>query len=201
MEAALAQLTYRPQFAVPLVHYLNAFHEPGPPQAGLKFLLALEAMFDPNGRERGHSQRVSERASTFAARSLDQKREMRRMVVQAYTHRRALLHAETRPELLRSANDWFSENGVKLRMIVAWSTQRVLGLHVENSEFNPATYLNSFSNADRQEAGEALMARPLYWAITGREFIVLNPMMWEASGVGSIEYPDAGGVRIDFPGP
>lgn len=31
METALAHLTYLPQFAVPLVHYLNAFHEPGLP--------------------------------------------------------------------------------------------------------------------------------------------------------------------------
>ena len=135
------------------------------------------------------------------AASLDQKREMKRMVLKAYTHRGALQHGETRPERLRSANDWFSENHVKLRMIVAWSAQRVLGLHAENSEFIPATYLDSILNTGRREAVAALMARPLYWATTGRELTVLNPMMWEASGVGSIEYPDPGGVRIDFPGP
>ena len=199
MEASLGQLTYRPRFAVSLVHFLNSFYEPGLPQASLKYLLALEALFDPNGAERGRNQRVAEPASTFAATSLEQKREMKRMLLQAYVHRGALRHGETRPERLGSANVWFSENETKLRMIVAWSVQRVLHSFVEDREFNPATYLYSISTPNRRKAVVDLMALPLYWATTGKEFTVLNPMMWEASGT-SVEYPDSGGVRIDFSG-
>ncbi len=199
MEASLVQLSYRPRFAVSLVNYLNAFHEPGLPQAGLKYLEAMEAMFDPDETKRGRDKRVAERASTFAATSLEQKREMKRMLLQAYVHRGALRHGETRPERLGSANVWFSENETKLRMIVAWSVQRVLHSFVEDREFDPATYLYSISTPNRQKAVVDLMALPLYWATTGKEFTVLNPMMWEASG-SSIEYPDSGGVRIDFPG-
>ena len=199
MEASLEQLTYRPQFAVSLVHFLNAFHEPNSPQTSLKYLLALEALFDPNGTERGRNQRVAEPASTFAATSLEQKREMKRMLLQAYVHRGALQHGETRPERLGSANVWFGENEIKLRMIVAWSVQRALHCYAEDNEFDPATYLYSISTPNRQKAVVDLMALPLYWATTGKEITVLNPMMWEASD-SSIEYPDSGGVRIDFPG-
>lgn len=85
-------------------------------------------------------------------------------------------------------------------MIVAWSAQRVLGLHAENSEFDPVTFQNSIPNTRRKEAVAALMALPLYWATTGKEYTVLSPMMWEAAGA-SIEYPASGGVRIEFPGP
>lgn len=198
MEAALVQLTYRSRFAVSLDHYLDAFLNPSPPQVGLKYLLALEAMFDPNGEQRGRDQRVSERASTFAATSLDQKRDMKRKLLQAYTHRGALQHGETRPERLQSARVWFNENVAKLQMIVAWSAQRVLRLHAHNSEFDPATYLESIPDMSRREAVNALMALPLYWVIIGKEFTVFNPMMWQASGR-SIEYTDSGGIRIDFP--
>jgi hypothetical protein len=201
MEAALVQLTCRPRFAVSLDHYLDAFHEPGPSEVGLKYLLALEAMFDPNGEGRGgRDQTVSERASTFAATSLNQKRDMKRKLIQAYTHRAALRHGETRAEVLRAARHWFSENLANLQIIVAWSSQRVLRLHAQNSAFDPATYLESIPYMNRREAVEAVMALPLYWAIIGQEFTIFNPMMWQASGR-SIEYADSGEIRIDFPNP
>lgn len=199
MEKALAQLAYRPRFAVPLVHYINASNEPGSPQAGLKCLLALEAMFDPDGKQRSKEQRVSEKASTFAATSSNQKREMKKVLLQAYTHRGALQHGETRLELLQSANIWFKENEAKLRLIVAWSTQRVLRLTAEHSEIDPATLINSIPATHRKQAVAMVMALPLNWAAMGKEFAALNPMMWEASG-GSIEYPASGGVTIKFPG-
>ena len=85
-------------------------------------------------------------------------------------------------------------------MIVAWSTQRILWLHSVNPEFNPDTFLYSIPAASRKETVEDLMALPLVWATMGKEFTVLNPMMWEASGA-SIEYPATGGVTIQFPDP
>ena len=190
MEAALVQLSFRPRFAVPLVHYLNAFHEPGLPQACLKYILALEAMFDPDGEEKNKDQRVSERASTFAATSLEQQRDMKRTLLQAYTHRGALQHGETPPERLQSANVWFMENEVNLRVIAAWSTQRVLFLNAGNSEFDPPASLQKIPSTRRREAVTALMAQPLCWAATGEEFTVVNPMMLKAAGL-SIENPDS----------
>ena len=153
---SLMQLTYHPRFGVSLVHYLNAFHEPGSPQACLKYLLALEAMFDPNGDERGRNQRVSEPASTYAATSVEQKRAMKQMLLQAYTHRGALQHGETRPERLVSANAWLRQNETSLRTLTSWAIQRVLHCHGEDSDFDPATYLNSIPNQCRQRNSLAL---------------------------------------------
>ena len=173
--------------------------EPNLPQAGLKYLLALEAMFDPDGQERGRNQRAAEQASTFAATSLKQKREMKNFLLSAYKHRGALQHWETRQERLQAANKWFGDNEVNLRTIVAWSSQRVLRLHAGNIDFEPASYIKSMPKVDRQGGVAALLDLPLYWAAMAKEFTVLNPMMWEASG-SNIEHLASGGVKIEFLG-
>ena len=162
--------------------------------ACLKYLLSLEAMFDPNAEQRGgRNQRVSERASAFAATSSEQKRDMKRLVLRAYTHRAALQHGETRPEKLHAANEWFTENELSLRMILSWATQRVLRLRAETQSFDPASYLYSAPVTDRRAAAQELMEVPLFWATQVQELMTLNPMMFTASGasVELLERPDS----------
>ena len=181
MERTLPQLTYEPVYGVSMVHFISASYDP-PPEASLKYILSMEAMFDPNGNERGQNQRVSERASTFAGTSVEQKREMKRIVLKAYTHRRALRHGEIRQERLQAANEWLSENELNLRTIASWATQRALRLRLEKPDFDPASYISAVPNADRRNIVKKFMEVPLFWATRSREIMVLSPMMFRPSG-------------------
>lgn len=188
LEAALPQLTYQPRYAPALVHFLDAFYQATDPDAGLKYLLALETLFDPNGRARGRNSRVAGRSATFAADSLQRRRAMRKVVELAYKHRGTLRHGETNAQEIVAAQEWFRSTGTEsLRMIASWAIQRVLRLSVIEPQFDLPGYVRLADEGD-QDVLRRIVELPLFWATMGRRIIQLDLAQSQMAGGLEVEF-------------
>lgn len=127
IEATLPQLFYDRRIDDPLRRFTVAVNEEDRAEACLKFLVAGEALVNPNAESRDRKSRVSRRLArlTFGSER-EGFREAQGLFRNVYDHRQSIWHGETNPDKTALAREWLDEHVEQVRAYVSFAIQRSL---------------------------------------------------------------------------